>query len=179
MPLETRPLGRTGLRVSEIGVCLPEGPSREPVLRRARERGVDLFWSEQPVDAPVVLPGAAASGWARVAYNLLDQTEANGEIARLSRDRQGVVATRVLAGGALAGGSDGARVAALKFLAKEGRTLAQAAVQFVLANEAVSCVLVRVSSMAHLDELLDAVDAPPLTGSELEHIFEVWSNRFE
>ena len=179
--METCLLGNTGHRVSQIGICLPDGPAREALARRAREGGCTVFWSERPVEAPLVLPAGLTGGYGRVRYNLLDQSEAKAEIARLTRERQGVIATHVLAGGALGGGAgreaDGARIAQFRCLVKPGRTLVQAAVQFVLANESVHCVLVRVSTEAHLDEILAAPDAPPLTGRDLEQIFELWANR--
>ena len=165
--MELRPLGRTGRKVGEIGVC----PGSEAVARRARERGCTL-----------VGPDFALDGAALVRYNLLDQKDANAEISRLAREGKGIVATHVLAGGALAGpvgpSPFGARVVQLQCLIKPGRTLAQAAVQFVLANESVSAAIVRCSSVAHLDEVLAAPDAPPLTGQDLEQIFELWANRF-
>jgi aryl-alcohol dehydrogenase-like predicted oxidoreductase len=93
-----------------------------------------------------------------------------------------VLAVHVLAGGALAGRkghSYGHRVDALKVLVKPGRTLIQAAIQFVLANESVSAAMIRVSTPAHLEEVVSAPEAPPLTGQDLEQIFELWANRFE
>ena len=101
--MQTRTLGRTGLTVSEIGVCLPVGPAREEVLRRALDLGGRVFWSETPVEAPVVLPSAATGGYGVVRYNLLEQAKANTEISSLRAAGQGVVAMNVLAGGALAG----------------------------------------------------------------------------
>ena len=87
----------------------------------------------------------------------------------------------VLAGGALAGapGRYAGRIRQLDFLKKTDRSLVQAAVQFVIANETVSCALVRCSTVAHLEEVFAAADAAPLTAGDLEQIFEVWSNRFE
>jgi len=117
-----------------------------------------------------------------VRYNLLDQKKANEEISSLSRSGQGVLAVNVLAGGALAGGkghSYGHRVEALRVLFKPGRTLTQAAIQFVLANESVNAAMIRVSTLAHLEEVVSAPDAAPLTGQDLEQIFELWANRFE
>jgi aryl-alcohol dehydrogenase-like predicted oxidoreductase len=169
--METRPLGRTGSRVGVIGICPGDGPEREAVVRRARERGCTLIWSGDP---PL--------GAQLVRYNLLDQKKANEEIPRISRTGQGVVAVHVLAGGALGGKRDhpyGGRVEALKCLVKPGRSLVQAAIQFVLANESVSAAMIRVSSIAHLEEVVSAPDAAPLTGQDLEQIFEHWANRFE
>ena len=179
--MDTRTLGRTGLTVSEIGLCLPEGPTRAEVLRRALDLGGRVFWSESPVEAPVVLPSAAKEGYGVVQYNLLEQTKANTEIASLRAGGQGVVAMNVLAGGALAGvpGPYAERVRQLEFLKKTDRTLVQAAVQFVIANENVSCVIVRCSTVAHLEEVFAAPEAAPLTAGDLEQIFETWSNRFD
>jgi len=181
--MDLRPFGKTGLRVSEIGVCPGDGPAREEVVRRALDRGCRLFWSGRPVAGAQTLPGGLEGRFGVVRYNLLDQKEANEAIARLTREGKGVVAAHVLAGGALAGTIGhtpyGVRVAQLRFLVRPGRTLAQAALQFVLANESVSCAVVRTSSPEHVDETLAAPEAPPLTGRELEQIFELWSNRFE
>jgi aryl-alcohol dehydrogenase-like predicted oxidoreductase len=166
--MELRPLGRSGRKVGVIGIC----PGSDAVARRARERGCTL-----------VGPDFGLDGAGIIRYNLLDQKDANIEIARLVREGKGIVATHVLAGGALAGAIGhtpfGARVAQLKCLVKPERTLAQAAVQFVLANESVSAAVVRCSTVVHLDEILGALDAAPLSGRDLEQIFELWANRFE
>jgi aryl-alcohol dehydrogenase-like predicted oxidoreductase len=168
--METRPLGRSGPRVGVVGVCPGEGPQRDAIVRRARELGCTLIWT-----------GGVPEGAALVRYNLLDQKEANEEIARQARAGLGVVAVHVLAGGALSGAKGhpyGERVDALKVLVKPGRTLVQAAVQFVLANESVRSAMIRVSTIAHLEEVAAAPDSPPLTGQDLEQIFELWANRF-
>ncbi|HXX93337.1 MAG TPA: aldo/keto reductase [Planctomycetota bacterium] len=161
-------MGRTGRKVGAIGVC----PGSEAVARRARDRGCTL-----------VGPEFALGDAGLVRYNLLDQKDANREIARLSREGRGIVATHVLAGGALAGPAAhaplGARITQLRCLVRPGRTLVQAAVQFVLANESVSAAIIRCSSLDHLDEILDAPRAEPLSGQDLEQIFELWANRFE
>ena len=169
--IETRPLGRTGSRVGVIGICPGPGPQREAIVARARALGCTLIWE-----------GTPPAGAGVVRYNLLDQKKANEEIATLSRSGKGVLAVNVLAGGALAGGKGhayGHRVEALRVLVKPRRTLIQAAVQFVLANESVSAAMIRVSSVAHLEEVASAPDAAPLTGQDLEQIFELWANRFE
>ncbi|HVR86393.1 MAG TPA: aldo/keto reductase [Planctomycetota bacterium] len=169
--IETRPLGRSGSRVGVIGICPGQGPQRDSIVERARALGCTL-----------VGDGAHPTGAGIVRYNLLDQKKANDEISALSRSGKGVLAVHVLAGGVLAGRKDhsyGHRVEALQVLVKPGRSLVQAAVQFVLANESVSAAMVRVSSLAHLDEVVSALDAVPLTGQDLEQIFELWANRFE
>jgi aryl-alcohol dehydrogenase-like predicted oxidoreductase len=165
--METRPLGKNGSRVGVIGIC----PGTPAIADHARKLGCTLIWNGDP-------PRAAEL----VRYNLLDQKKANEEIARVKRAGNGVVAVHVLAGGALAGRKDhdyGHRIDALKCLVKPRRTLAQAAVQFVLANESISAAMIRVSTPAHLEEIVAAPDATPLTGQDLEQIFELWANRFE
>ena len=164
-PMELRPLGRSGRQVGVIGVC----PGSDAVARLARERG-----------CTIVGPDFGLGDAGIVRYNLLDQKDANLQIGRLAREGKGVVAVHVLAGGSLASAASApsARVAQLKCLVKPGRTLVQAAVQFVLANESVSAAVVRCSTAAHLDEILGAPDAAPLTGQDLEQIFELWANRF-
>jgi aryl-alcohol dehydrogenase-like predicted oxidoreductase len=169
--IETRPLGRSGSRVGVIGICPGSGPHRDAIAGRARELGCTLIWE-----------GTPPSGAGVVRYNLLDQKKANDEISALSRSGKGVLAVNVLAGGALAGRKGhpyGHRVESLKVLVKPGRTLVQAAIQFVLANESVSAAMIRVSSLSHLEEVVSAPDAAPLTGQDLEQIFELWANRFE
>lgn len=169
--MEQRRLGRAGPRVGVIGVCVGAGPHRDAVTERARELGCTLIWS-----------GGPPSGAGLVRYNLLDQKKANEDILNHSRAGRGVVAVHVLAGGALAGQGNhayGGRVGALGCLVKPGRSLVQAAIQFVLANESVSAAMIRVTSLAHLEEVVSAPDAPSLTGQDLEQIFELWANRFE
>ena len=169
--METRRFGRSGPRVGVVGVCPGASPQREAIVLRARELGCTLIGGDLPPE-----------GGALVRYNLLDQKPANEEISRQVRAGQGIVAIHVLAGGALGGKSGhsyGGRIEALKCLVKPGRSLVQAAIQFVLANESVSAAMIGVSTVAHLEEAAAAPDAAPLTGQDLEQIFELWANRFE
>jgi aryl-alcohol dehydrogenase-like predicted oxidoreductase len=157
--MERRRLGVSGPEIAVIGVC-PAGPERGALEARAREAGC------------TITDGRLPEGAVAVRYPLLDQLEANSSIPGLRRAGKGVVAVHVLEGGALF-----ARAPQLRGLVKAGRTLAQAAIQFVLANESVSAACVRVSSRAHLEEVLAAPEAPPLSGSDLELIFEAWAHR--
>jgi aryl-alcohol dehydrogenase-like predicted oxidoreductase len=179
--MEFRQLGKAGPRSSAIGICPGDGPARDRVVQRALGLGCRLFWSRERIEGSLTLPDLPGVGLVR--YNLLDQKDANREIPRLAREGRGVIATHALAGGALAGkvvhAPRGARIAQLRCLVKPRRTLAQAALQFVLANESVHAVMVRVSSVEHLEEVVGALDAEPLTGQDLEQIFELWANRFE
>ncbi len=158
--METRPLGRGGPPVPVVAIC----PGGEAVARRVRELG-----------GRTELPAPHGS----VRYNLLDQKDANPEIARLAREGTGVVAIHVLAGGAFGKASLDPRHLPFRALAREGRTLVQAAIQFVLANESVSCARIRVTRPEHVEEVLRAPEAAPLTGQDLELIFELWANRFD
>lgn len=158
--METRPLGRHGPAVPVVAVC----PGNEAVAVRVRALGGAL---EIPAPHGVV------------RYNLLDQKDANPEISRLARAGQGVVAVHVLRGGAFGKAALDAPQRPFAALVREGRTLVQAAIQFVLANESVSCARIRVNRPEHVEEVLRAPDAPPLTGQDLELIFELWANRFD
>jgi len=212
--MEQRPLGRTGLRVSEIGVCLPpDAALAVPLARRAADEGVTFFVTQDPTigdalpdaivavgprnGAYVVAPGAmgiAADEKTDVAslegieclfvpFNLVEQELSVPVMAPAARRGLGIVATRVLGGGSYAGrlghAPPGAAVEHFRTLIKPRRTLAQAALLFALANEYVSCALVRVSSAEHLMEALGAADAEPLAMTELEHIFETYANRYD
>lgn len=64
-----------------------------------------------------------------------------------------------------------------KFLARPGRTAAQASIQFVLANEYVSCALVRPETVGQLREAVAAPDVTPLTLGELERVIEMFIHR--
>jgi len=54
----------------------------------------------------------------------------------------------------------------LKFLARDGRNLAQAAIQFVLAHPAVTVTVPGAKSVKQLEENLAALFAPPLTRAD-------------
>jgi aryl-alcohol dehydrogenase-like predicted oxidoreductase len=99
----------------------------------------------------------------------------------------GIVALRVLEGGALATGLDrhpfaGAASSAenpvytqqaqtLRFLAQDGETtLVSAAIRFALANAALSTVLVGISDVIHVDEAADAEARGPLDAEQLARI---------
>jgi len=66
------------------------------------------------------------------------------------------------------------RAKAFWFLIKEGRTMAQAAIQFVLQLQGVSVVLPRAVNRKQLEENLGALTTPPLTKEELESIFSIY-----
>jgi aryl-alcohol dehydrogenase-like predicted oxidoreductase len=152
-----------------VGLC----PGNDAVVRRARELGGTLF--STPLAGGLSLPAEAVA----VPYNLLDQKEANARIPLLRREGKPVVATRVLAGGRLGAARLDAKITGYRALARDGRTLVQTAIQFVLANESVACAMIRVTRPEHVEEVLRAEQAAPLSGQDLELIFELWANRFD
>lgn len=57
-----------------------------------------------------------------------------------------------------------------QFLVKENRTIAQAAIQFVLQLDGVSAVLPRAVNLEEINENINSLSAPPLTEKEIEQI---------
>ena len=107
--------------------------------------------------------------------------------ARAAARGMGIVALRVLEGGALATGLDRHPFAGtansaeypiytqqaqtLRFLAAEGETtLVSAAIRFALANPAISTVLVGISDAVHVEEAADAEERGPLDAEQLARI---------
>lgn len=130
-------------------------------------------------------------GFSAVDYGLL--------IERAAKMGMGVLAIRALALGALTAepnllgflderppvlslGSeydkDAARAEKLAFLVREGCTLAQAAMRFVLMRDEVSCALVGFSGEEQLAEALAGADADPLRGDEMQELKKIWANDF-
>ena len=64
-----------------------------------------------------------------------------------------------------------------RFLARPGRTQRQASIQFALANEYVSCALVRAATVDEVREAVAAPEATPLTLGELERVIEMYIHR--
>ncbi len=71
------------------------------------------------------------------------------------------------------------KVDAVRFLVEDtGRTLAQAAIQFVLAEPTVACVLPNIYNAEQLDEFAKAADVPPLTPAELARLADLYAANF-
>src|SRR5438132_1001791 len=67
----------------------------------------------------------------------------------------------------------------LRFLVIPGeRTMAQAALRFILAQPRMACVIPTVTSMAELEEFAGAADAPELTPEELARVDELYRSGF-
>lgn len=129
-------------------------------------------------------PGVSA---VQVKLNLLDQWAIDALLPAARRRGVAVVARQPLAGGLLVQSereiaAQGAlmdtdqlqeqlRAARrFRFLATGSRSLTQAAIQFVLAQDGVATVIPGISSVDHLREALGALSAPPLTARELSMI---------
>jgi aryl-alcohol dehydrogenase-like predicted oxidoreductase len=66
----------------------------------------------------------------------------------------------------------------LRFLENSDRTLGQAALQWLLADERVASTLPNIYEEAQLVEFAKAPDSPPLTTSDLEKIAELHAENF-
>jgi aryl-alcohol dehydrogenase-like predicted oxidoreductase len=72
------------------------------------------------------------------------------------------------------------KVERLRFLCEEhGVTLAQASLRFILAQDAIACVLPTVSNAEDLEEWAGASDAPDLTEDDLARIAELYERNFD
>ena len=72
------------------------------------------------------------------------------------------------------------KVAQVKFLAGEeaGRTMSQAAIQFVLRQPTITSVLPNFTTLAELKEYSAAVDTPPVSEGDQAIIDDLWANNF-
>jgi len=128
----------------------------------------------------------------QVVINLLDQ-EAITKLLPLAQDKKLAVIARVpLAQGLLTNAKSDTKAEQLaknkreledrknrakkfQFLVKENRTMAQAALQFVLQLQGVSVAIPGMTKIKHLQETLGTLTAPPLTQEEFENIYSIGS----
>jgi aryl-alcohol dehydrogenase-like predicted oxidoreductase len=129
----------------------------------------------------------------QVAYNLLDQEAAAKDVfVEAHRQDWGVISRVPLASGMLTGkygaghrfadtdfradwsrerlAETAARVEAYRFLEREGRTLAQAAIAFCLSQPAISTVITGAKTAAQMEENAAASEMAPLTDEELRAV---------
>ncbi len=71
------------------------------------------------------------------------------------------------------------KVERLRFLEEPGRTLGQAAIQWLLSDPAVTCVLPNIYGREQLDEFAAAPATPPLSDDELERVAELHERNFD
>jgi aryl-alcohol dehydrogenase-like predicted oxidoreductase len=137
----------------------------------------------------------------QTVYNMLEQ-EPGAEFLELAEERgAGVIARVPTSSGLLEGeltpehtfeGNDHRRhrprswlidglkkVDQLDFLLRDGeRTIAQAAMRFVLAQPAIGCVVHTVNTTAQLEEWAATTDTPPLSDDELARFDELYRANF-
>jgi aryl-alcohol dehydrogenase-like predicted oxidoreductase len=71
------------------------------------------------------------------------------------------------------------KVEAIRFLVEgTGRTLGQAAIQFVLAEPSVACVLPNIYNPEQLEEFARGADVPPLSAAELQRLAALHAENF-
>jgi L-galactose dehydrogenase/L-glyceraldehyde 3-phosphate reductase len=137
------------------------------------------------------------------AGNVVPNTYPNQDYKQIidnaTAHHMGVIVIRSLAGGAVAGPtraelasrmpggematgndyeSDLRRAEALGFLAKGGRTVAQASVRFAVDNPNVSIVLVGFSDEAQMSDAVAAAASASITSAELETMKDLWASDF-
>jgi aryl-alcohol dehydrogenase-like predicted oxidoreductase len=72
------------------------------------------------------------------------------------------------------------KVERLRFLCEEhGMTMAQAALRFILAREAMACVLPTITNSAELEEFAAASEKPDLTPEDLARIESLYERNFD
>jgi len=179
-------------------------------FKTLQKQGKARFWGITALGATDALQAAVATGRfqsIQVPYNLINPTAgANaGEgfpfqdfgqlIDRAAQQGIGVIAIRILAGGALSGAperhpmastgvnpiaseqeysADVARARRYAFLVDKGvvRNLVEAAVRFVVSKPGVSTALIGISSIDQLEKAVQYVERGPLPGDALEHIHQ-------
>ena len=168
---------------------------------KLREYGVALGpaigWREEGLTAIRERPIAAL----QTVYNLLEQEPGSDFLAAAADAGAGIMARVPTSSGLLEdkytaettfSGSDHRRhrkrewlleglqkVEKLRFLTIPGeRTMAQAALKFILAQPAMACVIPTITTLAELEEFAGTQDAPDLTAEELERIGELYARGF-
>jgi aryl-alcohol dehydrogenase-like predicted oxidoreductase len=159
--------------------------------------GPAIGWRDEGVRA-LETRGIAAL---QTVYNLLEQEPGSHFLAAAEASGAGVMARVPTSSGLLEdkytldttfSGSDHRRhrprqwlvdglkkIDQLRFLVRDGeRTMAQAALQFVLAQPRMACVVPTITSLAELEEFAGAAETPPLTPDELSRIDELYRAGF-
>jgi aryl-alcohol dehydrogenase-like predicted oxidoreductase len=138
----------------------------------------------------------------QTVYNLLEQQPGSDFLAAAAETGAGIMARVPTASGLLEdkyttettfSGNDHRRhrrrewlleglqkIDGLRFLVIPGeRTMAQAALKFVLAQPRMTCVIPTVTTLAELEEFAGTASAPDLTADELERIDELYARGFD
>jgi aryl-alcohol dehydrogenase-like predicted oxidoreductase len=159
--------------------------------------GPKIGWRDEGLRAIDERPIASL----QTVFNLLEQEPGVQFLEVASRRRVGVIARVPTSSGLLEGhltpassftGNDHRRhrprewlvdglrkVDQLEFLRRDGRrTLAQAAMRFIIQQPRMACVIPTITSMAELEEFAGAADAPELTDDELARVDELYRSGF-
>jgi aryl-alcohol dehydrogenase-like predicted oxidoreductase len=160
--------------------------------------GPAIGWREEGLAALRDRPIAAL----QTVYNLLEQEPGSDFLAAAEDAGAGIMARVPTSSGLLEdkyttettfSGSDHRRhrkrewlleglqkVESLRFLTIPGeRTMAQAALEFILAQPAMACVIPTITTLAELEEFAGASDAPDLTAEELGRIDQLYARDFD
>jgi len=178
------------------------------------QQGKVRFWGITGLGASEALHEAVATGrfqTIQVPYNLLNPSAGTSVprnfsfqdygqlLEHAAQQEMGVIAIRILAGGALSGTperhpvasqsvnpiasepayiADVARAQRYTFLVEDGvvSNLVEAAVRFAVSKPGVSTALVGYSSRDQLEQAVKYVERGPLSADALEHIRATWSS---
>jgi len=194
-------------------VGIPDLDAVRGAFEALQQQGKVRFWGITGLGVSEALYETVATGGfqtIQVAYNLLNPSagmsvppafpfQDYGQlIKRAAQQGMGVIAIRILAGGALSGtparhpvasqsvnpiaseqaySADVARAQRYTFLVEDGRVsnLVEAAIRFVVSKPGVSTALLGISSRDQLEQAVKQVERGPLSGDALEHIRATWS----
>jgi len=189
-------------------IGLPDLDTVVGVFETLQKQGKVRFWGITALGESEALKQAVATGGfqsIQVPYNLLNPTAGRtpnedfpfqdyGQlIDRAAQQGIGVIAIRILAGGALSGiperhpvaspsvnpiasekvyGDDVARARRYSFLVEEGMVsnLVEAAVRFVASNDSISTALLGISSLDQLEQAVKYIELGPLSVESLAKI---------
>jgi aryl-alcohol dehydrogenase-like predicted oxidoreductase len=178
-----------------------------------QQQGKVRAWGITGMGASEALQEAVAGGGfqtIQVPYNLLNQSAGTSTAAgfpfqdygrlidQAAKRDMGVIAIRILAGGALSGttqrhpvaakwvnpiasetfySADVSRARRYEFLVEEGRAenLVEAAVRFAISNSGVATALLGISSLDQLEQAVRYVERGPLSEESAERIRAIWS----
>ena len=129
-----------------------------------QEPGRDFLEAAQESGAGVMARVPTSSGLLEDRYTL--ETTFGGSDHRRHRKREWLVEGLT-------------KVEQLRFLVRQGeRSMAQAALKFILAQPGIACVVPTVTTLSELEELAGTSQAPDLSGEELERIEALYQSGF-
>lgn len=190
----------------------------EPVIaafQKLRQQGKVRHWGVNGLGESEALHEVVASDQAdtiQCCFNLLNPSAGEAApagfpfqdygqlIDRAAQQQMGVIAIRVLAGGALSGSAarhpnaaqnvapiasgqnfaeDVAQAQRFNFLSEAGYTgsLVEAAIRFAISKAEVSTALVGISNMEQLEQAIDAANKGPLPAEAMEGLRAVWAEK--